>query len=143
MAHAGLRDRSKRMIVRKIDHFLVLTITWYLKLAYQLKFPGLPILQFLIVPTASRAGSLQIRHTLTITVHGLQTCENGNKFHNNSKSMHLQRDTFSRVWFLSNGRDREQLQIWHKLILKRFIKITLMLAKNCLAFRGHTAHRRS
>ena len=73
MAHVGLKDRSQRMKVRKIYHFLVLTITWCLKLAYQSKFPGLPIRQFLmIVPIASCAGSLQIGQTLIITVHGLQ-----------------------------------------------------------------------
>ena len=116
MAHAGLRDRSQRTKVRKIDHFLVFTVTWYLKLAYQSKFPGLPILQFLIAPIASCAGSLQIGQTLTITVRGLHCT-----------------DVRKTVADLAQTDEA----FWSE-ILKRLIKITLMLAKNCLAFRGHT-----
>ena len=48
----------------------------------------------------------------SITVRGLQACKHGNKCLKKSKSTHLQRHTFSRVWFLSKGRDTEQLQIW-------------------------------
>jgi len=148
------KGRSQRMKVRKIEHFLVLTITWYLKLAYQSKLTDLPILQFFVVPIATCEPCWLFAdrtdpHYNRAWSTGVRKWKQN--FTKKSKSMHLQRHTFSRVMVfeqwkrhrtvadLADNQSQTENAFWSE-VLKRLIKITLMLVKNRLAFSGHTEH---